>query len=333
MLRMNGRFRHPKAEDCLVLKTDDYGIAVEEDVALKTEIVSSDENFFEELDLVLFPPMEKVLIEIFDKAKVPRLGGISSGRGWSTISTFQRCPYLWYRKYVQPLPPGIMPQGDREALAIGTLIHTFLAIYYTRMISPGYPLTPELVRDQALMKAKPEHVHESWRVFLNYALFYQREEIMPLAIEYNLQDPRTGESCRYDLIAYFPTTIGDRLAGTYNIEHKSTSRFDDASLDGWSNDGEILGQTMLWKRLGLHNKFGELRGTIVNLLGKQKEPQLHRTTIGPNSWQVGQHEKDLRVWGAQMQHAVATGNFPRARSGCIGRWGKCDLWDHCATGE
>src|SRR5882672_211013 len=133
MLRVSGRFRHPKAEDCLVVKTDDYGIAVDDDVTPKKEIVS-DANFLEELDLLLFPPVEKVLIEIFERARVPRLGGISSGRGWSSISTFQRCPYLWFRKFIEPLPASIFPAMEAAALAVGTIVHTFLAIYYTRMI-------------------------------------------------------------------------------------------------------------------------------------------------------------------------------------------------------
>jgi len=219
---------------------------------------------------------------------------------------------------------------EAPALAIGTLIHTFLAVYYIRMIEPNYPLDPETIYEVARRFANPELVDEAWRVFNAYRLYYKIEVIQPLAVEYDLKDPRTGESCRFDLIAFFPETIGDRRSGTYVLEHKSTSRFDADTLEGWVNDGEVIGQVDLWKRLGLDLRFGPLRGVIVNLLGKHKDPQFHRTIVAPESWQIEAHRSDLRKWGGLIQLAVSTNSFPRARNGCIGRYGRCDYWEHCA---
>jgi len=330
-----GLWQHPEAEFCYVKFTDGFGIAVDETLAMEA-VEEKPENepseFFSELDIRLFPFVEEVLDKIFAEAGLVRLGGVSSGRGWSAFSTWQRCPYLYYRRYVQPVQTSIIvPPIEPEARAIGTVIHTFLAIYYQRMIVPDYPLTPEFVRDELIKVANPEIVNEGWRVFLAYALYYQDEPISPLAIEYDLKDPRTGESCRFDLIAYFKETHADRLPGTYVLEHKSASRFDDATLNGWANDGEVLGQVMLWERLGLQYRFGPLRGVIVNILGKQKEPKFHRTTVAPESWQCMQHKSDLKLTEAAIQTARATGVFPRFRAGCINRFGKCDLWENCAT--
>jgi hypothetical protein len=323
---------HPEREDCLVRLTDQHGIAVDE----VPEIVRREEptnDFFEELDIKMFPFVEDALRDIFAKYGLARLGGVSTGRGWSSFSTWQLCRYLYKRRYVEPLHGNsIMPIAEPEARAIGTVIHALLAVYYTRMIVPDYPLTPELLRDELVVKANPEFIHEGWRVFLAYALYYQGENIAPLAIEHDLRDPRTNESCRFDLIAYFAESTYELRAGTYILEHKSSGRFDQATLN-WANDGEVIGQVMLWKRLRLDLRYGELKGVIVNILGKQKEPKMHRVIVSPSMWQVDQHVSDLKQNEAEIQVAKATGRFPRSRASCIHRYGLCDLYDHCCTTE
>jgi hypothetical protein len=320
--------QHPVAEDCLVKFSDRFGIPVDED-----QIVEPEEpiNRHEECDLKIFPFVETVLKEIFESRKLRRLGGVSTGRGWSSFSTFQRCWYAWKLRYLTKIEPFLPVEPFHRA--VGSVIHTFAAVYYRRMIEPNYPLTPDIVKNELLKKANPEIVNESWRVFYAYACYYQHETIQPLSVEHDLVDPRTGESCRYDLIAFFPENSGDRLAGTYIIEHKSSSRFDMDTLDGWANDGEVLGQVMLWKRLGLDYRFGKLKGVIVNILGKQKEPRFHRTTVAPESWQIDQHREDLKRCEGLINLAAALNTYPRSRAGCITRYGRCDHYDHCAGGK
>ena len=306
--------------------TDAWGVAIAEP---KASIV--DDEPPEQVDIKTYPFVDEVLIELFAKAGIPRLGGVSSGRGWSSVSSFQRCPYAWNRRYRQKKKPWLLVESP--SLAIGTMIHTFLASYYTLMVEPDFELTPEVIYEVTKRFANPEFVDEAWRVFTAYRLYYSLEVIQPLAIEYDLKDPRTGESCRFDLIAFFRESIAGRAPGTYVLEHKSTSRFDSDALDGWVNDGEVIGQVALWKRLGLDLRFGKLQGVMVNLLGKHKVPQFHRTTVSPDSWQVDAHLDDLRRWEGLIQLAVSANNFPRSRNGCIGRYGRCDYFDHCATGE
>ena len=313
--------KHPAIEECLVRQTDAWGVAVDHDLTLVPALE-------QQIDITPFPLIDETLAKIFELAGVDRLGGISTGRGWSSFSTFQRCPYAWKRRYVDQVRPALLVESP--SLAIGTLIHTFLALYYTNMVDPAYPLTPESVHRLLMATCNPKFVEEGWRVFVGYRLFYSREVIQPLAIEYDLKDPRTGESCRYDLIAFFPEWNAGRAPGTYLVEHKSTSRFDSNALEGWVNDGEVIGEVALWKRLGLDHRFGKLQGIIVNLLGKQKEPQYHRTLVAPESWQIEQHLNDLTRWEGLIQLARSTNSFPRARNGCIGRYGRCDWWDHCS---
>jgi len=320
---------HPKVDDCLVRITDAWGVAIDEPIAQGSGKVAAAEPM--QLDITFFPFVDEVLGEIFEAAGLPRLGGMSSGRGWSSFSTFQRCPYAWNRRYVLKTRPTFLVESP--SLAIGSLIHTFLAVHYVRMMDASFPLTAEQVYDQAKRKANPQFVEDSWRVFTAYRLFYTHEVVQPLAIEHDLRDPRSGESCRYDGVFFYPESIAGRPPGTYIVEHKSASRFDNDTLEGWVNDGEVIGEVALWKRLGLDHRFGKLQGVIVNLLGKQKAPQFHRTVVSPESWQIDGHLDDLRRYEGLIQLARSSNNFPRARQGCIGRYGRCDYFDHCATGE
>lgn len=330
-----GWYLHPEADDCEVKYTDGYGIAIDETVdeepAPERNLERTQSPFFEGIDVQIYPSVDVVLAELFDSVQLTRLGGASTGSGWSNFQLFQRCPHAWWKRYIEQARPLIAVESP--AIAIGSLIHTYLALHYLLMIEPDYGLTPEAVYDFALRRANPQFVGEAWRVFMAYTRHYALEEIQPLAIEYNLVDPRTRESCRYDLIAYFPNEAPGRPEGTYIVEHKSTQRFDRQSLEGWANDGEILGQVMLWERLGLKHRFGPLRGVLVNILGKQKVPEFHRTYVAPSTWQIDQHKSDLSHWSALIGLAKATDSFPRARSGCINRFGMCEWWELCAGGE
>jgi hypothetical protein len=328
----DGLQQHPEVVDCDVRLTDAWGVAVEvSEEPAEAEASAEPESEPGVINLQIYHLVEDVLAGIFTHEGLRRLGGVSSGRGWSSVSTFQRCPHAWNLKYRVQRKPWLVVESP--SLAIGTLIHTFLAVHYQLMIEPKYPLTPEIIYDVTKRFANPEFVEEAWRVFIAYRVYYSIEVIQPLAVEYDLRDPRTGESCRFDLIAYFPEGVLGDSAGTFVCEHKSASRFDDDTLYGWINDGEILGQVALWKRLGLDLRFGPLKGVIVNILGKHKEPQFHRTLVAPETWQIEGHLDDLKRWEGLIQLGISSNSFPRARNGCIGRYGRCAFFDECATGE
>lgn len=331
----SGIQKHPQVEDCLVTFTDALGVAID-DVVLEELANLADPAYQldddDDISFQLFQPVDQAIKETFESSGLERLGGMSSGRGWSSISLFQRCPYAWKRRYLVPLEAGI--NIEQEGLAVGTLIHAFLALYYSGMMDERFAvLTPEIMYERLRLKANPEFVFNAWRVFQAYVLYYSNEVITPLAIEYDLRDPRTNESCRYDLIAYFPVEQGQRRSGTFIVEHKSAGRFDYPTLHGWPNDGEVLGQVALWKRCGLDKRFGELRGVIVNILGKQKEPQFHRTIVAPTAWQTDAHLDELKRWEGLIQLSRSTDNFPRARAGCITRYGLCSEFEHCASND
>jgi intein/homing endonuclease len=204
---------HPETPDCDVRHTDAWGVAITKAADGKLALQDPDQ-----LDISTFPFVDEVLGEIFEAAGVSRLGGISSGRGWSSFSTFQRCPHAWNKRYQLKVKPTFFVESP--ALAIGSLIHTYLAVHYIRMMDASYPLTPEAIFEKARRAANPQFVDEAWRVFIAYRMFYINEVIQPLAVEYDLRDPRSNESCRFDLVAFFPDSIAGRAPGTYVIEHK-----------------------------------------------------------------------------------------------------------------
>lgn len=337
-----GNQGHPTMDTCLVRFTDRYGIAVDpEEITFidpdAPKVVDDDPDV---IDLNRWPRTDLVLQKAFDELDLPRLGGQSTGRGWTSIALFQKCPYAWQRRYeleAEARNRGtslIMPEAP--GIAIGSLVHTYLALHYSNMVQGmvHHHITPEQIHARCLAEGNPAFIKEAWRIFVGYRLHYKFEEIVPLAVEHNVRDPRTGESCRYDLIAYYPEATLMRAAGTYIIEHKTAKIFDRGTLDGWPNDGEVLGQIYHWRNLKLEHRFGDLQGVIVNIIGKQeKEQKFHRTLVAPSSWQLDEHGRDLKRWEGLIQLARGTKNFPRARSSCVGKFGLCDHFDHCATNE
>ena len=273
------------------------------------------------------PRVDDILKELFEQHKMARLGG-ASGRGWSSHQTFQRCPYLFKLSYLE---------GQRGApsvaLEVGSLIHTFLALHYTWMLDEGLTLTPYVARDSLMAAgARPQAVIEAWRLYEAYTNKYENDYLTPIAMEEWAADP-DGNTCRYDMIAEVRDAVAGVVPGVYIIEHKSASRFTADVLEGWRNDGEILGQIMIWKRAKLDKKYGKLRGTIVNIIGKQKTIQFHRTIVPAQKWHVTQHMEDLKMWSALQQMYAATGVWPKARANCVTKFGLCSFFDHCAENQ
>jgi hypothetical protein len=261
--------------------------------------------------------LDDIMNEIFERHGMGRLGG-ASGRGWSSHSTFQKCPYLFKLTYLE---------GQRgsasSALETGSAFHTFLALHYKWMLDENLTLTPYVARDEMLNGGgDAKAILEAWRLYEAYVNKYENDYITPIAMEEWAQDP-DGNTCRYDLIGEVTNAQPGVVPGVYIIEHKTAARFTADALEGWRNDGEILGQIMIWKRGKLDKKYGKLRGVIVNIVGKQKVIQFHRTIVPAQKWHVQQHMEDLKMWAALQQMYAATGVWPKARANCVTKFGLC----------
>lgn len=286
----------------------------------------------EQLDLIDLGPdksepafvlLDDALADIFARFDLPRLGG-ASGRGWSWYSSFQRCPQLFRLKQI----------GARGrpavALEVGSCFHTFIALHYTWMAHDDWKLTPELCREELIQKgARAEVVAEAWRIYEAYAAYYESDYLYPLAVEELARDEE-GNSCRYDMIASVAAGHPSVPEGTWIVEHKSAKAFTSDVLEGWWNDGEILGQIAIWSRGGLNKRYGKLRGVIVNICGKQQIPKFHRVVIPAQVWHVRQHLDDLRYWRTMINLCEVTGTWPRARQNCVTKFGMCEFFRYCA---
>lgn len=368
---LEGVLAHPVVTFCSVRLTDDVGISIDEiyelgDDGVVYELLSEEEAAKRDAEtaeaMVFAEPSatpvevsiddllgigsdfvimldekspylsaEAALSRIFTEAGVPRLGGASGDRGWSSFSTYQKCPHLWKTRY-QDTDRGLVQDNPKSpSLEIGTIVHAFQAIMLAKKMDIGYPLEPEQVRDQMLMMlVTPEYVHEGWRVFRAYLAYYTHDAFEPLAVEHLLVDPRTRQSCRIDALMWLEESEAGFPRGAYIFDFKTAARFDFATLNGWKNDGEIIGLFDLYERTKAHKRFGKLQGIIVDIIGKQKVPNFHRTFVNPSRGLIKDHRKSLQIWSAAIETSVATGVFPRARAACVGRYGfLCDEYDRC----
>lgn len=291
----------------------------------------------------LFTPVDEALNDIFDRAGVPRLGGTSGIEGWSSISEYQRCPYSWARSYLPsfspPTNPAVVSLRNTYSLDTGSICHALLAIYYQRMLTPtGYPLTPKGTYEALRARSVDNRVlEEGWRLFSAYCLYYKNDTLRPLWPERLFISPTSRRSCRVDLGVIETNGNHGHPAGLYLMDHKTAQRFDDSTLTGWYNDGGTIQQFDIFQECWEHDpelqKLGPVQGVIINLIGRQKEPDLHRVYVHPDPFQIEAHRQEVVYWQAHRNLARASMTFPRARAGCTTRYGKCAHWDHCLTGE
>lgn len=292
-------------------------------------------------DYQLFTPVDIAIFDVFDKAGLLRLGGTSGTEGWSSVSEYQRCPYSWARSHVPGFKPPAhqgMPVEEAYGKAVGSVVHTLLAVYYQRKITPSYPLSPKLFFEALRARSIDIRVlQEAWRLYTAHAIYYRQETIKPLWPERLFISPTSRRSCRVDLGVLELNGDYGHPAGLWLMDHKTAQRFDDTTLTGWYNDGGTIQQADIfqecWEQDPELQKLGPLQGVIISLIGRQKDPDFHRVYVRPDEFQVKDHRQEVVYWQAQRNLALATGHFPRARSGCITRYGKCPHWDHCLTGE
>jgi hypothetical protein len=275
--------------------------------------------------------------------KIPPLGG-PSGIGWSYHSAIQTCPRKFY---YNSLPiDGNDFLSVNEYFEVGSFVHFLLAIYYAKRAKRGIFLnhqfhrnvdglpSPEGVRDFLFAEnVNVALLEESWGYFEGYQDHYFREDwLMPLAVEFRKEIvDENGEpfySCRYDLIAKIIEPNDLSLpAGTYWVDHKTASRLDNVGMDYWIHTGEVNGQMLCWS--GLDKKFGELRGSIINIIGKQKDQKFHRTPIPVQDHLTERFRDDIKYWKSQIKEHEQLKTWPRAEANCIGRYGPCDHYLKC----
>lgn len=279
-------------------------------------------------------------------AKEHQLGTITggSGKGWSYYSTLMKCPRAFYYRNVEPDSGGegiVQDEVERPARDFGSVVHAFLKLYYDGIIADraGEPFgffASRLYNALLEHQCNPEIVEGAWRVFNAYCDYYEPDYLDPLATEATALDKK-NHSCRFDLIARIPVGMNtcEYSPGVYIVEHKTASRFSQDVLDGWDLDGEIQGQIAIWNASKRRYIYGELKGVMVNVLGKQKIPEFHRVVVSPQSFMYKKHLKVLGVMDGVEKRYRRLGArrgmeaWPQYMAACIDRWGRCDYYDRC----
>lgn len=276
-------------------------------------------------------PLDDALLELFTERGIPRSGG-ASGHGWSTDSVFQACPYRYWMRNLAPAKVRLAVVRTRSpALEIGALWHQLLAFRYLRMLDrTAETIDDGELRDELLHRGcSAEVVMEAYRLLGYYESRWENDYLRPIAVE--VRHEWRGKTCRYDLVAEVGDDNADGLfPGTYIVEHKTTSRFDVGATEGWKNDGEVLGQEMIWHGSRLDRKYGRLAGVIVNIESKVKLPEFRRIVLPPRPRLARRHMRDLELQSVEERLYAVHGVWPRRRNACLGRYGLCEYADHCA---
>lgn len=263
--------------------------------------------------------------KVVERHKIPlKLSGGSGDTGWSAWRQLQQCPFLYYLKRVRGgVDIAEMPSGPRD---VGSLVHAFLAIYYRRFKKYSVDRFIEAI---AKVNVDPQAFMTARNVFDAYRVHYSDDYIEALTVEYTAKDPISGNTCRYDGIVRIDHPPEGVRKGIYICEHKTASRFSVDVLDGWALEGEILGELAFWKPSGCEKKFGKLRGVLINVLGKQRSPQFHRTFVTPVEAHMKFHLENL-AWLKKLKlRCEKRQEWPQFMSNCVGRYGRCDAYDFC----
>lgn len=278
-------------------------------------------------------PLDEALDKICAELGLKIRPGGASQYGWSTRSMLLACPYKYKKLYLDVPKNRLSSIRSPTALETGALFHQLLAFKYMLMMPNKGGLKTDV--DYNWVKARlleervsAEVVMESFRLFDAYRFRYELDYVEPLDVEVEAQDG-DGNTCRYDTIVRIKENNALIMPGTWILEHKTAARFDYVTLESWKNDGQILGQVMIWVKARLKKKYGHLNGVIINLISKTKTPDFRRIVVSPSAWQINGHVKDLKVWDALENFYRAVGVFPRNRNSCAGRYGLCPLFDHC----
>ncbi len=307
--------------------------------------------------------IDQATAAIFERLGWPLLGG-PSGRGWSYFSVAGRCGQLF--KKLHDVEPGRLTEKIHgEPLQIGALFHTLEALYYGAGLGEAYVLpergglvseeiklagrrkrfqVPATAADDFLneLKAlcdsdKPSPpasiIQQAERCFDIHTNWWgDREDVTPLGVEVFARHPKTGYTCRYDLIARVGKNDPELPEGVIAFEKKTAKWIDEKYLEGWNLDGEVLGQIMCWESSGMAEMFGPLAALVVDVVSKGKTPDCRRVVLPPTLHAVQNHEKWVRWTEAEIHQWRALGAYPQRFGNCWGRYGRCEEFDNCVLG-
>lgn len=267
-----------------------------------------------------------------------RVGG-PSPHGNSFYSEFEQCPYKWWVSHVKRMKP----EYAQPPLEIGGLFHEARARYYNAYVDNFDLYDSDEKLDESCLSAMfdlvdrcdpvvPQTAREVRRLLRGWLKVFgpgtdgdDRHET--LAVEELIEvDEGFPFSTRLDRVI-----LSEEYGGPAIMEIKTASRMMQDLIDGYSMDGQFLGQQYCWRHSKWYRKYGPLKAFIVDLAIKTKEMRFLRVATPINNAAIRDWENQKRYTRLQMLICEAQGYWPRMRSNCVKFVKRCGLTPHCTV--
>jgi hypothetical protein len=110
-------------------------------------------------------------------------------------------------------------------------------------------------------------------------------------------------------------------------------------VEGYGMDGQFMLMYYLWKQKNLDKTLGPLRGYIINIITKTKDPECKRLRITLNEEDVVRFAKTLRPVAVEVEarmrspHKTDAERWPMNFAVCKSPkgYGICNFWDLCSS--
>jgi len=267
----------------------------------------------------------------------------------SAINAFKSCAKKYYYRYVREIEALARP----EALLLGSAIHGFLEAHYRQL---PYTMPSDLnLKSQAILKG----VMEFYPI-----LFMDDPDLFdPVAIEKTIHgeivNPTTGRPAReytfggkVDGLVVLKKDVEDFKAGDLLLlEHKTTTKVDEAYFEKLQLDSQLLLYTMFLSReLG-----AQINGCLFNVVLKSAIRQKKNESEGEYgqrlriemNWPNQYHRRFLRFPDQRLQEiqkelwqnkdiiakARKENVFTMNSASCFDYHRRCDYWALCASSD
>lgn len=159
-----------------------------------------------------------------------------------------------------------------------------------------------------------------------------------LAVEYSVGWTHATDPVQTARIGFEYTTRLDMVVvdhslvpATKHVEHKSASRLDALTVQGYGQDDQVLGQCFITHQIPWReNGYPPYVGALVNITTKQKVPLCERVPVSPGPEQLASWAAAKRHFAWQSTQYAAWGH-PKNYANCTRRFGRCQFFQLCRT--
>lgn len=279
------------------------------------------------------------------------IGGPSEA-GWHRIAEAMTC----WRKAFYSQVMNIEPIKSSPGRDIGTLCHACLARHYKtggqdtfgplEIVEPYYPQYAAMARKllNALQLRYGYEESQTWDVrAVEAAHGFEMRGTIPVGSGKRIRT-HGKLTCRYDLLVAqrepgaAPRAFGvPAPTGVSIVDHKFVASMSRAYITGFSMDGQVLANALVYVRSGLEQIYGPLKSFIVNVVPKTKDPQPDRIEIVITHRDLVRFEEVIRPWALelawrhQQSYRTRVARWPMNLASCKpGPW-TCDYFDLCES--